>query len=398
MSRALHPGHQLEDLLFAEINYWMQKIKYEPVKKALQTRKLKVFIEGNPHWYIVGRTIPKDTNDKLGDVLSGFHSGNLLFIIDEASGVADAVFAGLEGSMAQQAAYALLVGNPTRPDGYFYNSHNKFSSAWSCVTLSGYDSPINSRENLDRLVELHGEDSDWVRTKILGEFPTGAGQVVATYEQVEEAHERWRNYDKNELSGPLVAGLDPGAGRKDSSILTFRRGNYIWEPIRITHTDIPQLHAKIPKILRRWNCREFITEYDGVGISVYDYMRRQSGFKTFKVVMTGRANDPEAYRNTRAELYKQLSDNIDELCLPPHERYMSEMPEIAFLQDKTPLQVMDKKQIKSRLGYSTDFTDSLLMTTARHFNLGLTNTSNHDILAYKLMNDQLVSETGFVKI
>jgi hypothetical protein len=141
-------------------------------------------------------------------------------------------------------------------------------------------------------------------------------------------------------------------------------------------------------------------DYNGIGVILYDLLRRAPGkkFKVYKVVSNGRANDPEAYRNLRAELYKQLSDNFDELSIPDHDRYVNELPEIAFLEDKEPLQVIGKPQLKSRLGFSPDFSDSLMLSTFRHFNFNQTGSVSCDIVAFETMNNNLTQESSFAKI
>jgi hypothetical protein len=392
-------GHQLEDLLFAEMESWIRKIQVPFIRKAINIIKGKIYIEGFKDWFIVGRTIPKDSSDKLGDVLAGFHAPHLFFIIDEASAVPDQVFSGIEGSMLQKNVHCLLVGNPTRSSGYFYDCFHKNAKSWANVTLSSERSPYNDITYIERMKEIHGEESDWFRTKCLGEFPRGGGQIVANYEQIAAAQERWREAKPEDFDGMLVAGLDPSAGRHDSSILTFRKGAYIYEPERINHSDGPDLIPKVISRMKAMGARELYIDYTGLGVILYDLFRRANkSFKVYKVVTNSRASNPEAYRNLRAELYKELSNNFDELCLPCHERYMQELPEIAFLEDKEPIQVIDKPKLKLRLKFSPDFSDSLMVSTYRHFNLGVTYNAHHDTMAFELMNNALATESSFAKI
>lgn len=393
-------GHQLEDLLLAEIESWVRRIKIPFIRNAINIIKGKLYITGRRDWYIVGRTIPKDSKDKLGDVLAGFHAPYLLFIIDEASAVPDAVFAGIEGSMMQKNVKCLLVGNPTRANGYMFDCFNKNKEQWYQVTLSSLRSPFNNMDWIERMKNLHGETSDWFKTKCLGEFPSGAGLVVANYDQIREAADRHEAYDIADIQGMRVAGLDPSAGRNDSSVLTIRQGSYVWMPIRITHKDGPDLLPKVVRLCKAHGVREVYMDYNGIGVILYDLLRKDKtkSFKLYKVVSNARANDPEAYRNLRAELYKQLSDNFDELAIPYHDRFVNELPEISFLEDKTPCQVMDKPQIKSRLGFSPDYSDSLMLSTFRHFNFGQTSSFVYDTVAFEAMNTQLAYSSEFTKI
>jgi len=74
-------GHQLDDLLMSEIRTWKSRIKLDMLRDAIIILSNRIFIEGHREWYMVPRTIPKDSSDKLGDVISGFHAPHLLFLI-----------------------------------------------------------------------------------------------------------------------------------------------------------------------------------------------------------------------------------------------------------------------------------------------------------------------------
>lgn len=392
-------GHQLEDLLFAEMLTWKRRIKFPMLRDSIKVIKDKFFMEGHREWYIVARTIPKDSKDKLGDVLAGFHAPHLLFIVDEASGVPAPVFLGMEGSMIQSNVSCLLVGNPTRPTGYFYDTHNKHKDQWFTAVLSSVRSPRTDKDWIERMRILHGEDSDFYRTKILGLFPSGGGNCLVTIDQVREAMYRWTTVEPNMFDYPIVAGLDPAAGKKDYSILTPRKGPYIFEPVRVRQTDTVDLIPNVIQQCRTIGVKELYVEYNGIGISICDQLKRKRlPFKFWKVVTNTRPNDPEAYRNLRAELFIGLKDAFDELYLPNHDRYIYELPEISILEDKEPLQIEDKKLIKSRLRFSPDYSDSLMISTFRKFNFSGEAYSVTDVDAYEQMNKMLISNSTFDKM
>jgi len=392
-------GHQLEDLLFAEMLAWKRRIKFDMLRDAIQVIKDKFFMSGYRDWYIVARTIPKDSKDKLGDVLAGFHAPSLLYIVDEASGVPAPVFKGIEGSMIQKNCSCLLVGNPTRPTGYFYDTHHKHKDQWFPATLSSANSPFVQQEWIERMRNLHGEDSDFFRTKILGKFPLGGGSSLITIDQVRDAMFRHSTVTAADFDDMIVAGFDPAAGLRDYSILTPRKGAYIFEPVRVRQTDTVDLIPNLITECQKAKVRELYVEYNGVGISVCDQLRRRRlPFKFWKVVTNTRANDPEAYRNLRAELYVGLANKFDELYLPDHDRYIHEFPEINLEEDKEPAQIEDKKKLKSRLGFSPDFADSVMLSTFRRFNFNGDAYSVTDVGAYQQINEQLVQESMFEKI
>ena len=393
-------GHQLDDLLMSEIRTWKSRIKLDMLRDAIIILSNRIFIEGHREWYMVPRTIPKDSSDKLGDVISGFHAPHLLFLIDEASGVPDAVFSGMEGSMIQKNCFCALTGNPTRPVGYFFDSHNKNKARWAQRTFSSLNSRFVESDYVDRMREIHGEDSDWFRVKVLGEFPQGSFQAIATIDTLNELFTRHKDFPLEEAAkmGTLVAGLDPAGGRGDYSILTFRRGFYIYPPIRIKALDTVPLMNQVHKLMLKWGAKELYIDYLGLGIPIYDIMRRKSGYRTYKMIANARANDSDGYGNLRAELYSQIRDNIDDFILPFHERYVQELPEITINPHPTTekMMVIKKADLKPRLGFSPDYSDSLMTSTLRHFSTACSSTFS--IKSYVTCNKQLNVPSSFVRI
>lgn len=73
---------QLHDVLWSEISKWMSKS--ELLSILLKWTKTYVYMVGEEkRWFGVARTATKPEN------MQGFHEDNMLFIVDEASGVAD---------------------------------------------------------------------------------------------------------------------------------------------------------------------------------------------------------------------------------------------------------------------------------------------------------------------
>jgi len=390
-------GHQLDDLLMAEIQAWSRRIKFDKIRDAINIIQGKVYIEGYRDWYIAARTIPKDSKDKLGDVLAGFHAPYLLFIVDEASGVPDPVFKGLEGSMIQKNVWCVLASNPTRNLGFFFDTHNKNKHQWANITFSSERSPFVKQEWIDRMRDLHGEDSDFYRTKVMGKFPRGGSELLVTVDDLYEAFERWKSADPDQINAPLVAGLDPAGGKHDYSILTPRKGWYIFKPIRIKHSDTFDLVGKLKILYLELKLQELYIDYTGLGVGVFDQVKRLGGIRAYKVVSSARANDPQAYRNLRAELFCMLRDEFHLLALPDEDRYIQEFGEIAIEQDKHPIQIIDKKVIRNRLGFSPDYADSLMVSIFRHFNIGQHDYTGN-VSAFYEINKNLMRESSFAKI
>lgn len=156
--------HQLFDILWAEINKW---IRNNPLlSDELIWTKSKIYMKGYPQeWFAVARTSTKP------DALQGFHAEHVLYIIDEASGVDDAVFEPVLGSLSTDDSKLLMCGNPTQLQGFFYDSHNKNRGSYKTFHIDGRKSPQVSQEFVDMITTMYGENSDIFRVRVAGEFP-----------------------------------------------------------------------------------------------------------------------------------------------------------------------------------------------------------------------------------
>lgn len=79
------------------------------MKAVLKWTKTKVSVAGNEEiWFATARTATKPEN------MQGFHEDNMLFIVDEASGVADPIMEAILGTLSGANNKLLMCGNPTK--------------------------------------------------------------------------------------------------------------------------------------------------------------------------------------------------------------------------------------------------------------------------------------------
>lgn len=162
--------HQLFDILWAEVNKWLRNNPL--LSEQLIWTKEKVYMKDHPQeWFAVARTASKP------DALQGFHAENVLYIIDEASGVEDEVFEPVLGSLSTEGARLLMCGNPTQLSGFFYDSHNKNRANYSAFHIDGRNSQRVSKEYIQTIVDMYREESDVFRVRVAGEFPTQGDDV-----------------------------------------------------------------------------------------------------------------------------------------------------------------------------------------------------------------------------
>lgn len=172
--------HQLFDILWAEVSKWMRN--NPALANELVWTKEKVYMKGYPEeWFAVARTASKP------DALQGFHAEDLLFIIDEASGVADSIFEPVLGALSTPGARLLMCGNPTQLSGFFYDSHNKNRANYARFHIDGRKSARVPQDFVNTIIQMYGEDSDVFRVRVAGEFPLQEDDIFIPISLVERS-------------------------------------------------------------------------------------------------------------------------------------------------------------------------------------------------------------------
>ena len=131
---------QLNDVLWAEIAKWQER---SPVLQAMLVwTKTRVYMRGHEkRWFAVARTATKPEN------MQGFHEDNMLFVVDEASGVADPIMEAIQGTLSGDNNRLLMCGNPTQNTGTFHDSHTVDAQSYYCMKVSSRDSPRTNKQN-----------------------------------------------------------------------------------------------------------------------------------------------------------------------------------------------------------------------------------------------------------
>ncbi|MEO7938716.1 MAG: hypothetical protein ABIR55_08840, partial [Burkholderiaceae bacterium] len=174
-------GDNLSDGLWTEMAKWQNK---SPMLKAMFTwGKTRIFANDHPEtWWMSARSWPRggDANSQA-DTLAGLHADNLLFVIDEAGGIPDAVMAAAEAGLANadgvdKSAHIVIAGNPTHLEGPLYRACTKERHLWHVTEItSDPDDPKRtprvSVEWAQQQIEKYGRENPWVLVNVFGRFP-----------------------------------------------------------------------------------------------------------------------------------------------------------------------------------------------------------------------------------
>jgi phage terminase large subunit len=264
-------SHQLEDVLWSEIAKWHRKLrdKFPAFADEFEWTAGAYRLKSAPNESFA---VPRTSRPERPEALQGFHSENILFLIDEASGVPDNVFEVAEGALSTDGAFVVMAANPTRQSGYFYDSHHKMRATWAALHWNGEDSPMVSKDYIDNMRKKYGVHSPVYKVRVLGEF-VGAVDGVVPLELCEAAKNR--EVACNE-SAPIIWGLDVARFGDDSTALAKRKGNYQLEPIcewygKDTMQTVGLIKAEYDKALKKPAAINI--DVIGIGAGVVDRLK-----------------------------------------------------------------------------------------------------------------------------
>jgi phage terminase large subunit len=369
---------QLNDVLWAEIAKWLES---SVVKNFLKWTKTKVYMIGSEErWFATARTATKPEN------MQGFHEDYMLFVVDEASGVADNIMEAIFGTLSGAENKLLMCGNPTRTSGFFYDSHHKDRADYKTHKVSSFDSPRASKENIERLVRKYGEESDVVRVRVFGDFPKSEPDVFIALEWAETATEK----EVIPAGTELHIGVDVARYGDDETVIAPRIGGKVFELLCYQKKGTSETTGNIIATARRFHSLHGIRSVyvkiddDGVGGGVTDQLEEIIKQETFpfsiEVVPIGNgrtALDNEHYDNRGTEIWAAVRDQLKEnlsayligqpptLELPNDERLISQLTTRKYRMTSKGRIVLERKEDMKKRGLdSPDRADAVALAFA----------------------------------
>lgn len=195
------------------------------------------------HWFKYNATslhhvVHKDTwrtdaipwSEHNSEAFAGMHNGGRgqAMIFDEASGISDKIWEVAEGAMTDPDAFWFVYGNPTKRSGRFFDCWNKFARRWTKFTVDARKAMAANKKRINEIIEDWGLDSDYVRVRVLGEFPEQDVATLIPAEWLDKA--LYRPVIGTERYKPIW-GLDVARFGDDRTALAKRRNRTLMEPV-----------------------------------------------------------------------------------------------------------------------------------------------------------------------
>jgi phage terminase large subunit len=381
---------QLQDGIIPEVKKWSGRLPDWLKEQLISTTERVTRSPDNANNFISFRTARKETPEAL----QGIHATHVLLLVDEASGVHETVFEAGSGTMSTPGAITVLIGNPTRVTGLFYNTHKKLKALWKCFKVTSFDSTRVDPSFPKAMAETYGIDSLQYKIRCLGEFPEGTVDSVIPRAWVEAAVGRDILPSGKEMK---LWGVDPGRGG-DPTGFCERIGDGVTQ---LEEWNDANLMRVVGKVKRKWDDlpssqRPTMIYVDviGLGAGVADRLE-ELGLPVTAVNVAEMASMRDRYVRLRAELWDSargffekkrcwISTKIDAALL---DKFVEEASEPCYKDHSSgKVDVENKKDLKKRGVRSPNMMDAFCLTLAEDaavMNGAVTDTGWGSPLNYK---------------
>ena len=306
------------------------------------------------------------------DAFAGLHNQGkrLLLVFDEASSIADKVWEVAEGALTDKETQIiwLAFGNPTRNSGRFFECFHKRRERWWRRQIDSRTVKITNKKVLADMVAENGEDSDFVKVRIKGQFPSSSPDQFVSRAGVEAAQAREVVVYPHD---PIVIGCDVARFGDDRSSIWIRRGDDCrYRPPEVYQGhDTMQLAGRICHLASELYPDAIFIDVTGVGAGVVDRVR-QFGWNVIEVYNNGKATKRD-YADWGTECWGGLRANLHRLALPKiapgggNDQLIDDLTMRLFGYDEQNRMQLESKPAMKRRGLaSPDIADGLCLTFA----------------------------------
>ncbi len=360
--------NQLQDGIIPEVRKWVGRMPPWLRAQLAVTTERVTRAPDNANNFISFRTARKETPEAL----QGIHATHVLLLVDEASGVHDTVYEAGSGTMSTEGAITVLIGNPTRVTGLFYNTHKKLNKIWKCYKITSFDSTRVDKSFPASMAATYGLDSVQYKVRCLGEFPEGNADSVIPRAWVEEAIGRDIVPTGREIK---LWGIDPGRGG-DPSGFCERCGDGI-TALEEWHDE--NLMRVVGKVKKKWDelpagerPAMIYVDVIGLGAGVADRLE-ELGLPVTAVNVAEMSSMKDRYVRLRPELWDNgrafferkrcwVNANLPAEIL---DKFVDEASETCYKDHSTgKVDVESKKDLKARGVKSPNLMDAFNLTLA----------------------------------
>ena len=375
--------HQVRDIMWREI-----RRAYRGHEDLIDGTLLRTSLELGDKHYANGLS----TN--APDRFQGFHQDNILFVVDEAPGVAEEIFEAIEGSMTSARARLLLLGNPTARSGTFYEAFHGRRELWETIHISAFDTPnfqvkdmedgelevpglVTPKWAADALINW-GETSPMYQVRVLGEFPSEGEDTLIPLRLIEAAVNREivdllpeesekTSEEESEVKTQVEIGVDVARFGSDRTVICVRKGPRVLSLSSYQRQDTMATAGAVAKAIADHEPGAVRIDEIGIGAGVVDRLREQGLKHIVGANVSARASNSEQFLNARAEIFDGLRERFESgrISIPEDRELIGQLAALRYsFTSSGQMKLEGKDELRRRGLPSPDRADALALAFA----------------------------------
>jgi len=301
------------------------------------------------------------------EAFAGLHNKGkrVVVVFDEASAIHDFIWEVSEGAMtdAETEIIWLAFGNPTRNIGRFHAAFHKLRHRWHNTQIDSRTVSLSDKNQIAKWAEDYGEESDFFKVRVKGEFPNISDRQFIPSDLVEAArgkHLQARQYE----FAPVILSLDNAWTGGDEIVIGKRQG--------LAYTVLAKYARNDDDTVIAGYLAKFEDEHEadgvfidlGYGTGVFSAGKLMN--RKWQLVSFGSQSNNAGFLNKRAEMWNSMKIWLKQGgAIPDDPRLVEELcgPEyIVRVDGKIVLE--SKEDMKKRGLPSPNRADALALTFA----------------------------------
>ena len=281
---------------------------------------------------------------------AGLHNEGkrVILIFDEASSIHDKIWEVSEGAMFDSNTEVIwaVFGNPTRNTGRFKECFGKFKHRWHNRQIDSRDCKIPNKQKIAKLIEDYGVDSDLVKVRVRGMFPSMSTLQFISTDDADKALGKHLRPDQYEWA-PKILTLDNAWEGDDEGVIGLRQGLAFKILRTFAKNDNDIQVATMLASLEDQEKADAVFIDAGYGTGVVSCGK--SWKREWRLVWFAEKSTDPGCLNKRAEMWKQMRDWLkDGGAIPDDKVLHSDLISVETVGRTDGLiQLMSKKDMKA---------------------------------------------------
>lgn len=306
-------------------------------------------------------------SERNTEAFAGLHNEGkrILLIFDEASAIPDLIWEVSEGALTDENTEIiwLCFGNPTRNTGRFRACFGKLKHRWLSEQIDSREVEGTNKDQLQKWVDDYGLDSDFVKVRVRGMFPSASMKQFISLDLVDAAYNRELKPEQYNFA-PKILTVDPAWEGDDEFVIGLRQGLKFEIKRTIPKNDNDFQMATLIASIEDEEKADAVFVDGGYGTGIIS-AGKTMGRKWQIVWFAGESSDPGCL-NKRAEMWKLMKEWLrDGGSIQKDPTLHQELigPETVARADGK-IQIESKKDMKARDIPSPNRADALALSFA----------------------------------